>query len=102
MPRVSKTSEVMKDGTTRQVKQPKFKLGEIVRLVGVDEVGYTGKIVLSEPLTDRYLVDCFPGALPFFDRIWIDRGKGPNIEALNWLFGKNLRKLRKGCYGRIL
>jgi len=92
MPNIDKTSELMSDGTLRAVEQPKFKIGEEVNVVGK---GRTGSIVMSEPYTKRYLVDCYPGALGGYDWVWMKTERGPELLALNWFNEKQLSKLRK-------
>lgn len=79
-----KTSELMVNGVVREATQPRFKVGQTVSIL--TELGYTGKVVMSEPYCGRgrYLLDCHPGALSGYVWLWMQTADGPDLVALNW------------------
>jgi hypothetical protein len=74
------------------VKQPKFKIGEWVDIVG--EPGHYGIVIMSIPREKKYLVECFPGAVNNYEWIWMSTLHGVQMMALNF-FEENMLKKKK-------
>lgn len=75
------------------VKQPKFKIGELVDIVG--EPGRYGIVIMSIPREKKYLVECFPGAVNNYDWIWMSTLRGVQMMALNFFEENMLKKKRR-------
>jgi hypothetical protein len=69
----------------------KFEVGELVE---IPAHGRTGTILMIELYTNRYLVDCYPGALGNYIYCKIrNNNEYGGLYAANWLEESELRKM---------
>jgi len=77
----------------------RFRLLEIVAIKA--HPGWIGKVIMIETFAKRYLLDCFPGALPGY--IYYKHPSGYGIECeveANWFGESELRRATDEEKGR--